>query len=313
MKASAKKVILAALAANLMIATVKFLAAWWTGSSALLSEGIHSLVDTGNQILMFYGQRRAALPADDEFPFGHGKEIYFWSFVVAILVFSLGAGLSFFEGVSHLLHPNLIRNVRVSYLVIAASMLFEGISWVISVREFAREKPAHYGFLKAIRKGKDPTMFLVVLEDSAALLGLAVALAGIALTSWTGSPVYDGSASIVIALILGGTAVVIASETKGLLVGEAAQREVVQAIREAVAHGDHVEHVNEVLTLHMGPEYIVANISLDFADEVPAGEIERTVVVLEREIKTRVPEVKKVFIEAEAWRRPRLRVSSPRR
>ncbi|GFO67657.1 cation transporter [Geomonas limicola] len=311
MKASAKKIILAALAANLMIAIVKFLAAWRTGSSALLSEGIHSVVDTGNQVLMFHGQHRAALPADEEFPFGHGKEIYFWSFVVAILVFSLGAGLSFFEGVSHLLHPNPIKDPGVSYLIILASMLFEGVSWVISVRAFLREKPPHYGFLKAIRKGKDPTMFLVVLEDSAALLGLSVALIGIALTSWTGSPVYDGTASVVIALILGGTAVVIASETKGLLVGEAAQREVVQAIRETVAHGEHVEHVNEVLTLHMGPEYIVANISLDFADEVPAGEIERTVVVLERAIKARVPEVKKVFIEAEAWRRPRQR-SSPR-
>lgn len=303
MKPAAKKVILAALAANLLIAVVKFLAAWWTGSSALLSEGIHSVVDTGNQVLMMHGQRRATLPADEEFPFGHGKEIYFWSFVVAILVFSVGAGLSLFEGISHLLHPNLIKDIHVSYLIILASMLFEGISWVISVREFSREKPPQYGFLKTIRKGKDPTMFLVVLEDSAALLGLLVALLGIALTDLTGSPMFDGAASVVIAMILGGTAVIIAMETKGLLVGEAALKEVVQAIRQVVAQGEHVEHVNEVLTLHMGPEYIVATISLDFVDEVPAGEIERTVLVLESEIKRRVPEVKKVFIEAEAWRR----------
>lgn len=305
MKDAAKKVILAALAANLLIAAVKFCAAWWTGSSAILSEGIHSLVDTGNQVLLLHGQRLAARPADEDFPFGHGKEIYFWSFVVAILVFSLGAGLSLFEGIAHLVNPVVIKNVQVNYLIIGAAMLFEGTSWVISVREFNKEKAPQHDFLQAIRKGKDPTLFLVVLEDSAALLGLLVALLGVALASWTGVERFDGAASVVIGLILACTAVLIAVETKGLLVGEAALREVVQAIRRIVAAGEHVEHVNEVLTLHMGPEYIVANISLDFVDEVPALEIERTVMVLEGEIKRQVPEVKKVFIEAQAWRRPR--------
>ena len=305
MKGGTKRVILAALAANLLIAAVKFFAAWSTGSSAILSEGIHSLVDSGNQILMLHGQRRAALPPDEEFPFGHGKEIYFWSFVVSILVFSVGAGLSLFEGISHLVHATPIKNVIVSYLIIGAAMVFEGVSWIISVREFAKEKAPQHKFLEAIRKGKDPTLFLVVLEDSAALLGLLVALAGVALASLTGIPHFDGGASVVIGLILGGTAVIIAVETKGLLVGEAALQEVVQTIREVVAAGEHVEHVNEVLTLHMGPEYIVATISLDFVDDVPAGEIERTVLVLESEIRRRVPEVKKVFIEAEAWRRPK--------
>jgi cation diffusion facilitator family transporter len=307
MKGAAKKVILAALAANLLIATVKFVAAWMTGSSAILSEGIHSLVDSGNQVLLLHGQRRAALPPDEDFPFGHGKEIYFWSFVVSILVFSVGAGLSLYEGVDHLLKPTTIKNVGVNYLTIGTAMIFEGVSWVISVREFAKQKAPQHSFVQAIRKGKDPTLFLVVLEDSAALLGLLVALLGVALASLTGIPLFDGAASVVIGLILGATAVLIALETKGLLVGEAALKEVVQAIREVVAAGEHVEHVNEVLTLHMGPDYIVATISLDFVDEVPAGEIERTVVVLEGEIRKRVPEVKKVFIEAEAWRRPKLR------
>jgi cation diffusion facilitator family transporter len=305
MKGGTKKVILAALAANLLIAVVKFFAAWVTGSSAILSEGIHSLVDSGNQVLMIHGQRRAALPPDQEFPFGHGKEIYFWSFVVSILVFSVGAGLSLFEGITHMIRATPVKNVGVSYLIIGAAMIFEGISWIISVREFAKEKAPQHTFLQAIRMGKDPTLFLIVLEDSAALLGLLVAFAGVALATVTGIPHFDGGASVVIGLILGGTAVVIAVETKGLLVGESALQEVVQAIREVVAVGEHVEHVNEVLTLHMGPEYIVATISLDFADEVPAGEIERTVVELESEIRRRVPEVKKVFIEAEAWRRPR--------
>jgi cation diffusion facilitator family transporter len=305
MKGSAKKVIYAALAANLVIAATKLAAAWFTGSSAILSEGIHSVVDSGNQVLLLHGQRCARRPPDEDFPFGHGKEIYFWSFVVSILVFSLGAGISLYEGVDHILRPSLMRNVGVNYLIIAASLIFEGISWVISIREFRKSKSPRHGYFQAIRKGKDPSMFLVVLEDSAAMLGLVAALAGIFLATYTGNPLWDGSASIVIGLILAGTAIVIARETKGLLVGEAASREAVQAIREVVAQGEHVEHVNEVLTLHMGPEFVVATISLDFVDEVSAGEIERTIPLLEAEIKRRAPEVKKVFIEAEAWRRPR--------
>jgi divalent metal cation (Fe/Co/Zn/Cd) transporter len=208
-----------------------------------------------------------------------------------------------------LVHPTEIRNVRISYLTIAAAMLFEGISWVVSVREFGKTKAPQHNFLQAIRKGKDPTLFLVVLEDSAALLGLLVALIGVALASLTGDYRCDAAASVVLGLILGGTAVTIAVETKGLLVGESALREVVQAIRETVAAGEHVEHVNEVLTLHMGPEYIVATISLDFVDDVSAGEIERTVPILEAAIRQRVPEVKKIFIEAEAWRRPKQKIT----
>ncbi|HJV35469.1 cation diffusion facilitator family transporter [Geomonas sp.] len=307
MKSGAKKVIIAALAANLLIAATKAVAAWLTGSSAILSEAIHSLVDSGNQVLLLHGRRQAARAPDEEFPFGHGKEIYFWSFVVSILVFSLGSGLSLFEGISHILSPAGMRNVGVNYTIIAASIIFEGISWIVSIREFRKAKAVSQSYLEAIRKGKDPSMFLVVLEDSAALLGLFAALAGIFLAEATGNPVYDGAASVVIGLILGGTAILIAKETKGLLVGEAASREVIQTIREIVSHGEHVEHVNEVLTLHMGPEYIVVTISLDFVDEVSAGEVERTVPLLEAEIKRRVPEVQKVFIEAEAWRRPKLR------
>lgn len=307
MKGGKKRVILAALAANLLIAATKFVAAWVTGSSAILSEGVHSLVDSGNQVLLLHGERRALLPPDDDFPFGHGKEIYFWSFVVSILVFSLGAGVSLYEGIAHILHPSLMKEVIVNYTIIGASVLFEGISWMISVREFGKRKSPRLGYLQAIRKGKDPSLFLVVLEDSAALLGLAAALVGIFLASVTGNPVYDGAASVVIGLILGGTAILIAQETKGLLVGEAASREAVQAIREVVAAGEHVEHVNEVLTLHMGPEFVVATISLDFDDDLSAGEIERIVPLLEAEIKRRVPEVKKIFVEAEAWRRPKLR------
>jgi len=303
MKHGAKKVIFAAMAANLLIAGTKFFAAWWTGSSAILSEGVHSLVDTGDQVLLLYGLHRAALPPDELFPFGHGKEIYFWSFVVAILIFALGAGISLYEGIIHILAPSQMQNATVNYLIIGVSLVFEGISWGVSVREFGKEKGARIGLIEAIRTGKDPTLFLVVMEDSAALLGLVVALVGIFLTEITGSPVFDGSASVVIGLILGVTAALLARETKGLLVGEAADSEVVRTISEIVGKGRCVEHVNEVLTLHMGPDYIVTTISLDFVDEVSAGEVEQAVLEMEQSIKERVPQVKKVFIEAEAWRR----------
>ncbi|MBT1070358.1 cation diffusion facilitator family transporter [Geobacter chapellei] len=291
--------------ANLLIAGTKFCAAWSTGSSAILSEGVHSLVDTGNQVLLLYGLHRAERPPDEQFPFGHGKEIYFWSFVVAILIFALGAGISLYEGILHLLHPSPLENPFIIYIIITAALVFEGVSWVISIREFRRQEKSRMGFLQAIRKGKDPSLFLVVMEDSAAMLGLLVALAGISLTQLTGSPLFDGTASVVIGLILGVTAMLLARETKGLLIGEAADVETVRAIRKILIDGKYVDHVNEVLTLHMGPDFVVTTVSLDFADHVPAGEVERTVVELETAIRNRVPEVKKVFIEAEAWRRPK--------
>lgn len=303
MAESARKVIWVAMAANLLIAATKFFAAWKTGSSAILSEGVHSVVDTGDQILLLYGMHRAERPADRDFPFGHGKEIYFWSFVVAILIFALGAGISLYEGVLHLLQPSELTSPLINYLIIAAAIVFEGISWAFSLREFRKGKKPGRGYLEAISKGKDPTLFLVLMEDSAALLGLFTALAGIALTQLTGNPVYDGVASIVIGVILGATAAFLASETKGLLIGEAADRDAMQAIRAIVEKGEHVDHVNEVLTLQMGPDYVLATISLDFASGASSDEVEQSVVALESQIVERLPVVKKVFIEAQAWSR----------
>lgn len=303
MSKSARKVVWVAMAANLLIAATKFFAAWKTGSSAILSEGVHSLVDTGDQILLLYGMHRAARPADHDFPFGHGKEIYFWSFVVAILIFSLGAGISFYEGVLHLLHPSKLTSPLINYLIIGAAIVFEGISWIVSLREFRKEKKPQHGYLEAISKGKDPTLFVVLMEDSAALLGLFTALTGIALTQLTGNPIYDGIASVVIGGILGATAAFLATETKGLLIGEAADREAMQVIRGIVEKGEHVEHVNEVLTLQMGPDYVLATISLDFASEVTSDQVEQSVLTLESQITERLPVVKKVFIEAQAWSR----------
>lgn len=300
MSHASKKVIYAALAGNTLIALTKFTAAALTGSSAMLSEGIHSAVDTGNQVLLLYGLKSAARPADEEYPFGHGKEVYFWSFVVAILIFGLGAGVSLYEGINHLRTHVELTSPYLNYIVLSIAFVFEAGAWTIALREFSQVK-GRRGYWEAIRRGKDPSMFVVLFEDSAAMLGILVAFAGVALTAATGDPLYDAAASIVIGLILGTTAALLAYETKGLLIGESANREVVQGIRELACEYPAVERVNEVLTMHMGPEYILVNLSIDFVDRASTGEIERLVAELDQRIKERYPAVQRVFVEAESW------------
>jgi len=296
---SSRKVIYAAFAGNLLIAITKFVAAGMTGSSAMLSEGIHSVVDTGNQILLLYGLKKAEQPADEHFPFGHGKEVYFWSFVVALLIFAVGAGVSAYEGVLHILDPHPIENPMVNYIVLALAMLFEGASWFVAVREFSKLKGKR-GYIEAVRSGKDPSTFVVLFEDSAAMLGLMVAFAGVFLGSWLENPYFDGAASIVIGLILGATALWLAYETKGLLIGESASQRIVAGIRDIVRKYESVEHVNEVLTMHMGPEYVLANVSVDFTDTATAGDVADVVNEIDGAIKAAFPVVKRVFIEGEA-------------
>lgn len=298
MASGSKKVIFAALAGNTLIAITKFVAAFFTGSSAMLSEGIHSLVDTGNQGLLLYGMARAKRPPDAQFPFGHGKEIYFWSFVVAILIFALGGGVSIYEGIKHLGHPQPIANPLVNYLVLGLALLFEGAAWVFAFREFSRAK-GKWGYVEAIQRAKDPSIFVVLFEDTAAMLGLLVAFAGVALSQLTGLLWFDGFASIIIGLILVGTAVWLAYETKGLLIGESANRAVVEGIRSLVATQALVQHVNEVLTMHMGPDFILVNLSVDFADLARAEQIESAISEMDQAIKQQFPQVKRIFIEAE--------------
>lgn len=298
MATGSRKVIYAALAGNTLIAITKFIAAGITGSSAMISEGIHSLVDTGNQGLLLYGMKRAKKPADEHFPFGHGKEIYFWSFVVAILIFALGAGISIYEGVIHILHPKPVSDTFINYIVLGLAILFEGAAWLFAFKEFTAVK-GKWGYIEAVQRGKDPSMFVVLFEDSAALLGLVVALVGILLADLTGILYFDGIASILIGLILGGTAVWLAYETKGLLIGEAANLPVRQGIRDIVQKADYVGHVNEVLTMHMGPDYILVNISVNFIDDAVSDDIEKAVAQMDKEIKQQFPNVKRIFIEAE--------------
>jgi cation diffusion facilitator family transporter len=296
---ASKKVIYAALAGNTLIAITKFVAAGVTGSSAMLSEGIHSVVDTGNQALLLHGLARAKRPPSDDFPFGHGKEVYFWSFVVAILIFAVGAGVSAYEGVKHILNPRPMGDPLVNYIVLSLALIFEGGSWSVALKEFARSK-GDLGYAEAVHRGKDPTLFVVLFEDSAAMLGLLVAFAGILLSQVTANTVYDGLASILIGVILGSTAAWLAYETKGLLIGEAASRHVVGGIRRIATSSRAVEKVNEVLTMHMGPEFILVNLSLDFHDHLEVGEVERAIAELDRSIKATYPFVKRVFIEAES-------------
>jgi cation diffusion facilitator family transporter len=304
--ASSTKVIVAALIGNSLIAATKFAAAAYTGSSAMLSEGVHSLVDTGNQVLLLFGLKQSRKPPDEDFPFGHGKEIYFWSFVVAILIFAVGAGISLYEGFARVIAPHPVENVHVNYIVLGFAMIFEGGAWYFAFKEFGRVKGGR-GYIEAVQQGKDPTFFVVLFEDSAAMLGLAVAFVGVWLGDVTGNPIFDGIASIIIGLILGGTAAWLAYETKSLLIGERADREVVNGIRRIARAQPEVRHVNEVLTMHMGPEFILVNISVDFADNIRTDDVEEAVAHIDHQIKTTFPNVKRIFIEAEARRgwRPR--------
>ncbi len=296
---ASKKVIFAALAGNTLIAITKFIASFVTGSSAMLSEGIHSIVDTGNQGLLLYGMKQANKPASEEFPFGHGKEIYFWSFVVAIMVFALGAGVSLYGGIKHIIHPVEIENPLVNYIVLGLAILFEGASFIFALKEFKQVK-GQLTYMEALKQGKDPSIFVVLFEDGAALLGLLIALIGIALVQLTGIEVFDGIASVIIGVILAITATLLARETKGLLIGESADPVIVKAIQNMVDQIDPIERTNEVLTMHMGPDYILVNVSADFAPDATSDEVEASIAELDKRIKKRFPKVKRIFVEAES-------------
>jgi cation diffusion facilitator family transporter len=289
-------VIYAALAGNLAIALTKFAAALFTGSSAMLSEGVHSLVDTGNGGLLLYGMHRAARPADRTHPLGHGRELYFWSFIVALLVFALGAGVSFYEGIIHIMAPEPVANVTVNYAVLGLSFLFEGSSWMVALKEFRREKGTQ-GWLQAVQSSKDPSVYTVLFEDSAALLGLIVAFAGILAAQLLEMPELDGAASIGIALILGATAIFLARESKGLLIGEPASLEVQKKVLAIAQQDPAVQRANGVLTVHMGPQEIVAGLSIEFEDHLAAPEIEACVERIEGRLKKEMPEITRLFVK----------------
>jgi len=292
-------VLLAALAANLGIALAKFVAAAITGSSAMLTEGFHSTVDSTNQLLMLYGQKRARRAPDDLHPLGYGREIYFWSFVVAILIFATGAGLSIYEGIEHLRRPADMADPIVNYIVLAVSIALEGGSWFVAMREFAEEKGSQ-GWWQAVRRSKDPTTFVVLFEDSAAIIGLVIAAIGIGLARLTGEPRWDGAASVAIGLVLGVVAIILARESKGLLIGERADKRLIAAIHHAFDHCPEVTRVGRIVTVHIAPEQVFAAIDVDFEDAVPVGAIEALIATAEAKLRADWPEVSALYVKPKA-------------
>ncbi|ACF02323.1 cation diffusion facilitator family transporter [Rhodopseudomonas palustris TIE-1] len=276
---NSRLVIYAALAGNALVALSKFGAAAWTGSSAMLSEAIHSLVDTVNQLLMLYGLHRAAQPADAGHPLGYGRELYFWSFIVSLLIFSLGAGISLYEGIQHILRPEPVSDPHVNYLVLAASLVFEGASWTVAIREFEKQRGG-LSYLEAATRSRDPTSFLVLFEDSAAVIGILIAATGTAAAEWLEMPVLDGVASVGIALVLAATAAFLARESKELLLGEPAREQVRTSMSAIVTGHPGVAEIGRMITVHLAPEQIVAAVDVDFVDDLRASQIEQTALSL---------------------------------
>lgn len=292
---ASNRTIFIALAANFGIAVSKFVAAGITGSSAMLTEGVHSVVDCTNQLLLLWGRRQANKPADEYHPFGYGRELYFWSFVVAVLVFALGAGVSIYEGILHIAEPEHAGSPAVAYVVLLVAFVLEGWSTLEAFREFKAAK-GDTGWIEAIRRSKDPAGFIVLLENGAAMAGIVVAAAGLAIAQATGDPFYDGAASVVIGMILGVTAFFLAYESKALLIGEAADPEIVRALHSMVERRDGVTAVGEVLTVHSAPDQITAMLSVDFVDTMTAREVEALVCSVEKEAEERFPIIRRLYI-----------------
>jgi cation diffusion facilitator family transporter len=296
MPTSSTNVVHAALIGNVLVAVTKLVAAAVTGSSAMLSEAVHSLVDTGNEVLLLHGQRRAERPPDADHPFGHGREIYFWSFVVALLIFAIGSGVSLYEGIRHVLSPDPIVRPMVSYVVIALALLFEGASWRVAFRHFRAEKSGGGGYLERARRSKDPMTFIVLFEDSAAVVGLLIALAGTIVADVFNRPVFDGIASIAIGVLLGFVAAFLTRESKGLLIGEPARPELAADICAIARAHPGVERSNGLFTVHLGPQQVVAAISVDFRDDISAGDVEAIVASVEERVREAHPEVVSVLV-----------------
>ena len=296
---SSKKVIYAALAGNALIAITKFAASVFTGSSAMLSEAIHSLVDTGNQGLLLYGLKQAQRPADRTHPFGYGRELYFWAFVVALLIFSVGAGVSIYEGINKVLHPHEVTNPLINYAVLLFSMVFEGAALWFAYKQFNLSR-GNTPFIAAVRQSKDPAIFTVLFEDAAAMMGLFIAFAGLLIAEQFDLPWMDGAASIGIGVLLAAVAIALCYETKALIIGEAASQEIIDGVYEIASTDSTVTAINELRTMHMGPHDILLTLSLDVDNEASGGRVETAISDIERAIKKQFPDVTRLFIEVQS-------------
>jgi cation diffusion facilitator family transporter len=292
-------VVYGAIASNFIIAVAKFVAAYFSGSSAMLSEGIHSLVDTGNESLLLLGIHRSKKPADELHPFGHGMELYFWSLIVAIALFGMGGGMSLYEGVTHLQHGVEIADPRWSYAVLAIAFVAEGSSWTIALRTLLKERRGR-SLWRTIRYSKDPSVYTVLAEDTAALLGVVVAFLGVFVGHRFETHYADGSASILIGMILAAVALFLAYESRSLLTGEGADVRIIERICELAQADPAVERVRRPLTMYFGPREVLLNLDVEFQPELSAREVTEAVDRLESKIRQAEPVIKRIFIESES-------------
>jgi len=312
-KHSDKKVIYAALIGNSAIAVMKFIAAFFSGSAAMLAEGFHSTADSGNQIMLLIGQARSTKPPDDKHPFGYGKEIYFWAFVVAVSIFFVGAALSIYEGVHKIMHPEPVKSLFLPLTVLVASMLFEAYSWWVAFSEArkVKEGKGFSSFMDMAIRSKNPTVMVVLFEDTAAMIGLIVAAVGISVAYVAQMPIFDAMASIMIGLVLLVLALFVARETKELLIGESATKKDRETIREVISHIPEIRECGSLLTMHLGPNDILVNIEVEFVDDLSTDEVEKAVDRIESRIKQAVPEVTKIYIEAQAVKKKLAGITVP--
>jgi cation diffusion facilitator family transporter len=297
MAGNSKVAIYGAIGANLAISIMKFVASFFTGSSAMLSEGIHSMIDTCNGVLLLYGIKRSQREPDDKHPFGYGKEVYFWSFVVAIMIFALGGGIAIYEGIQHLMHPSEQgeSNVLWNYGVLIGAIIAESISFYMAFREFRKANPT--GFISSIRASKDAATFAVMIEDTAALIGLVIALLGVTLAQMTGDLMWDGLASVAIGVLLAGVAVFLAVETKGLLVGESAVPEDLAVISDIIDDYQEVKHFGNVRSMHLGPDEVLLTLDVNFYDDTLAGRIEEVINEMKDRLKAANPRFTRIYLE----------------
>jgi cation diffusion facilitator family transporter len=291
-----KLVIYAALAGNLAIAVTKFAASWWSGSSAMLTEAIHSLVDTGNQGLLLYGLNRSARPPDETHPFGHGMELYFWSFVVALMIFLAGGAFSIYEGFQKFFAPEPITDAWINFVVLGISVIFEGASFIVALREFNARR-GEVPLWAAIRRSKDPSSFSVLLEDAAALIGLAIAACGVAASTYFGLPQGDAVASMLIGVLLLVAAIVLARETRSLLTGESASTRVLGSVQAVLRTDSRVKEVHAIQSIQLGSAAVLLAIALDLRDDLDLAGFKVLGAELRERIKREVPTVTNVFFK----------------
>jgi cation diffusion facilitator family transporter len=301
---SSKRTVYAALVGNSLVAVTKVGAALWTGSSAMMSEAVHSVVDTSNELLLLHGFRRASRPPDESHPLGYGRELYFWSFIVSLLIFALGSGISLYQGILHVLRPEPIEDPYVSFIVLVLSFLFEGASWLVALRRFG-PSGERLGYYEAFVRSKDPPLFVVLLEDTAALIGIAIAAAATAAAVLLGQPIWDGIGSILIGVLLAIVSIALARESKSLLIGEPADSELARSILDIARRTPGVLRANGLMTVQLSPAEVVGALSVEFEDDRRADDIEQAVVAIETEVRRTHASVVTLFVKPQAHARYR--------